>query len=51
VREHFEEALLLAREGVAWGPTADVLRAENLFKARQMAQAWDDQAPICKVAA
>lgn len=51
VREHFEEALLLAREAVAWGPTADVLRAENLFKARQMAQAWDDQAPICKVAA
>jgi zinc/manganese transport system ATP-binding protein len=51
VREHFERALLLARETVAWGSTAEVLRAENLFKARQMAQAWDDQAPICKAAA
>jgi zinc/manganese transport system ATP-binding protein len=39
VRENFPEALLIAREPVAWGPTADVLRAEHLFRARQMAVA------------
>jgi zinc/manganese transport system ATP-binding protein len=39
VREHFEHVLLLARERVAWGPTAEVLKAEHLFRARQMAEA------------
>ena len=51
VREHFEQVLLLARERVAWGPTAEVLRAEHLFKARQMAESWDESAPVCKVSA
>jgi zinc/manganese transport system ATP-binding protein len=51
VREHFDETLLLAREPIAWGPTAEVLRAEHLFKARQMAEAWDDRAPPCAQAA
>ena len=51
VRQHFEQVLLLARERVAWGPTADVLKAEHLFKARQMAEAWDDAAPRCRVSA
>jgi zinc/manganese transport system ATP-binding protein len=51
VREHFEQVLLLARERVAWGPTAEVLRAEHLFQARRMAEAWDDAAPRCTVAA
>ncbi len=48
VREHFPQALLLAREPVAWGPTAQVLRAENLFRARQMAERWDETAPVCE---
>jgi zinc/manganese transport system ATP-binding protein len=48
VREHFEHTLLLAREAVAWGPTAQVLHAENLFRARQMAEAWDENAPSCE---
>jgi zinc/manganese transport system ATP-binding protein len=47
VREHFEQVLLLAREPVAWGPTAQVLRAEHLFRARQHAEAWDEDAPRC----
>ncbi len=47
VRGHFPETLLLAREALAWGPTAEVLRAENLFRARQMAERWDDSAPFC----
>ncbi|MFN7727177.1 MAG: zinc ABC transporter ATP-binding protein AztA [Rubrivivax sp.] len=50
VREHFEQVLLLARERVAWGPTAEVLQAEHLFKARQMAEGWDEAAPRCRVA-
>ena len=51
VREHFEQVLLLAREPVAWGPTAEVLQAAHLFKARQMAEAWDETAPRCRGAA
>jgi zinc/manganese transport system ATP-binding protein len=39
VRENFPETLLIAREPIAWGPTAEVLRAEHLFRARQMAAA------------
>ena len=51
VREHFETTLLLARRCVAWGPTAQVLRADNLLRARQMAEGWDDDAPVCREAA
>jgi zinc/manganese transport system ATP-binding protein len=47
VRSGFDEVLLLAREKVAWGPTAEVLRAEHLFRARQMAEALDEQAAPC----
>lgn len=51
VRAHFDEVLLLAREAVAWGPTAQVLRAEHLFQARRMAESWDDTAAVCRRAA
>ena len=51
VRAHFSRTLLLARRCVAWGPTAEVLHAENLFKARRMAEGWDDDAPVCREAA
>jgi zinc/manganese transport system ATP-binding protein len=51
VRAHFEEVLLLARERVAWGPTAEVLQAQHLFKARQMAEAWHEAAPVCRESA
>ena len=51
VREHFDETLLLAREPVAWGPTAQVLSAEHLFRARRMAEAWDERAGVCARAA
>ena len=47
VRQHFDQTLLLAREPIAWGPTAEVLRAEHLFRARQMAEAWDERAAPC----
>ena len=49
VRAHFPETLLLARAPVAWGPTADVLTAENLAEARRMCEAFDDSAPACHV--
>jgi zinc/manganese transport system ATP-binding protein len=48
VRRHFPETLLLAREKVAHGATAQVLTPENLFRARQMSEAFDDNAPICE---
>jgi len=50
VKAHFPEALLLARESVAWGPTADVLTAENMLKARRMCEAFDEQAEACVAA-
>ena len=49
VRQHFPHTLLLAREVVAWGPTAQVMTEPNLLKARTMAEAWDDGADICQV--
>ncbi|MEO7242825.1 MAG: zinc ABC transporter ATP-binding protein AztA, partial [Variovorax sp.] len=51
VLEHFPEALLLARRCVAWGPAADALSADNLLRARQMAEAWDEHADLCEAAA
>ena len=47
VRANFPDTLLLARGAVAWGPTAQVLSAENLAAARQMCEAFDDAAPLC----
>jgi len=47
VRESFPDTLLIAREPVGWGATTEVLRAEHLFRARQMAEAWDDRAEGC----
>ena len=48
VRAHFPQTLLLAREAIAWGPTAQALSPINLLRARQMAEAWDEQAPWCE---
>ncbi len=47
VRANFPEALLLAREPVAWGRTADVVTPENLLKARRLCEAFDDYASAC----
>jgi zinc/manganese transport system ATP-binding protein len=47
VRAHFPETLMLAREQVAWGPTAQVLTAENLLQARRMCEAFDEGAAAC----
>jgi zinc/manganese transport system ATP-binding protein len=45
VRQVFPEALLMAREPVAWGPVGEALAPENLLKARRMTEAWDEHAP------
>ena len=47
VRAHFPQTLMLARELVAWGPTAQVLTDGNLAAMQSMAQAWDDHAAVC----
>jgi len=49
VRTNFPETLLLAREPVAWGPTARVLTSENILKARRMCEAFDESAIACAV--
>ena len=49
VRAHFPETLLLARAGIAWGRTAEVLTPDHLRRARRMAEAWDESAPPCAV--
>ncbi len=51
VRRHFPSTLLLAREPIAWGPTAAVLSDANLQRARQMSAQWDNDAPWCEAAA
>ena len=43
VRAHFPQTLLLARECVAWGPTAEVLTPAHLQRARALAEAWDGE--------
>jgi zinc/manganese transport system ATP-binding protein len=48
VKRDFPDALLMARELVAWGPARQTLRDENLERARQLAAGWTDPAAaIC----
>jgi zinc/manganese transport system ATP-binding protein len=48
VKREFPDALLMARELVAWGPTPHAMREENLARARALAASWSDPAAaIC----
>jgi len=47
VRQHFPEALLIARQQVAWGDARATLAPGNLLRARQFHEAWDEGAPWC----
>ena len=47
VRQYFPQTVLLARELVGWGATAEVLTEPNLRRARAMAEAWDEAAGLC----
>jgi zinc/manganese transport system ATP-binding protein len=49
VRRLCSETLLLAREQVGWGPTTEVLSADNLHKARLLSEAWAEDAHVCHV--
>lgn len=49
VREYFPQTLLLARQVVAWGNTAQVMTDANLARASTMAEAWDENAALCQV--
>ena len=51
VKAHFPETLLLAREPVAWGKTAEVLTPDNWARARHMCEAFDETAQACVVEA
>jgi zinc/manganese transport system ATP-binding protein len=48
VKERFPQALLLARDVVAWGSTGSVVTAANLLKARAMSERWDERADWCE---
>jgi zinc/manganese transport system ATP-binding protein len=50
-RRVFPQALLIAREPVAWGATQDVLTPANLMRARTMLEAHDPHAAACAKAA
>ena len=47
VAENFPETLIIAREAISWGLTKNVLSPENLYKARLMSEAWEENAEIC----
>ena len=47
VHAHFPLTLLLARELVAYGPTAEVLTDAHWARAQRMHEAFDDEAPLC----
>ena len=47
VKREFPDALLMARELVAWGPARQVLSEDNLARARSLAASWTDPAAIC----
>lgn len=51
VREHFPHTLLLAREPVAWGATAEVLTAAHWARALRLQEPFDDQAKPCETTA
>jgi zinc/manganese transport system ATP-binding protein len=47
VKREFPDALLMARELIAWGPARQTLTEENLARARALAGSWTDPAAIC----
>lgn len=47
VKAHFPTTLLLSRRAIAYGNTAGVLTEENLQKASQFNEAFDDHAEPC----
>lgn len=48
VREHFPQTLLLAREPVAWGATAEVLTDAHWARAQSLREPFDELAGECE---
>ena len=48
VQQHCPYTMLLARECIGYGLTNDILIAENLKRARQLSEAFDEQAQWCQ---
>ena len=48
VREYFPQTLLLAREPIGWGETAQVLTPANLGRVSVMSERWDAAARVCE---
>ncbi|MCD8536535.1 MAG: ABC transporter ATP-binding protein [Burkholderiaceae bacterium] len=51
VRQYFPRTLLIARELVSWGPTAQALSNIHLAQANQRSLAWQDTASWCEAPA
>jgi zinc/manganese transport system ATP-binding protein len=51
VRASFPKTLMIAREPIGWGDTLEILTPENLQRARQMSEAWDEAAQVCRIRA
>lgn len=47
IRACFPHTLLLAREAIGWGDTADVLCPANIAAMKRMSEAWDEHAEVC----
>lgn len=47
VKRSFPQALLMARELVAWGEAAEVVTPANLERARTLSENWTDPAEVC----
>jgi zinc/manganese transport system ATP-binding protein len=47
VREHFPETIMLSRKLIAMGDSETVLTPENLKRARELNEAFDDHANFC----
>lgn len=48
VADAFPQAMLLAREIIAFGPSAQVMTTANLTRARTMSEAWNEAADYCE---
>lgn len=48
VRAYFPNTLMMAREPIGWGSTAEVLTPENLQRVQRMSEAWDEAAEACR---
>jgi zinc/manganese transport system ATP-binding protein len=49
VRASFPKTLMIAREPIGWGDTPEILTSDNLQRARQMSEAWDAAAQVCRI--